>query len=64
MTSDLPDEEQLRRELEMLADVRRRIRESVGPDVRIPTRAVDYVLDDYNAVRARDAESGQDRDQA
>lgn len=56
MTTDLPDEERLRRELEMLADVRRRIRESVGPDVQIPTGTVDAVLDKYNAARARESD--------
>ncbi|MGO4205180.1 hypothetical protein AB4Z09_26275 [Rhodococcus sp. TAF43] len=58
MTADLPDEERLRRELEMLADVRRRLSESEGMDFQIPTGAVDQVLDEYNAVRARDDEGG------
>lgn len=59
MTADLPDEERLRRELEMLADVRRRIRESVGPDVQIPTGTVDDVLDEYNAIRERSDDDEQ-----
>ncbi|WP_064077701.1 hypothetical protein [Prescottella equi] len=54
MTADLPETERLRRELEMLADVRARIRETVGPDARIPTGTADAVLDDYNAARERE----------
>lgn len=54
MTDDLPETERLRRELAMLADVRARIRETVGPDARIPTGTVDAVLDDYNAALERD----------
>ncbi|MDH6284674.1 hypothetical protein [Prescottella agglutinans] len=58
MTADLPDEERLRRELEMLANVRRRLRDSEGVDFQIPTGAVDQVLDEYNAVRARESGDG------
>ncbi|GBF17715.1 hypothetical protein Br6_05122 [Rhodococcus sp. Br-6] len=54
MTEDLPETERLRRELEMLADVRARIRDSVGPDARIPTGTVDAVLDEYTAARERE----------
>ncbi|WP_145238478.1 MULTISPECIES: hypothetical protein [Nocardiaceae] len=54
MTEDLPETERLRRELAMLADVRDRIRDSVGPDARIPTGTVDNVLDDYNAACERE----------
>jgi len=60
VTEDLPETERLRRELEMLADVRARIRDSVGPDARIPTGTVDAVLDDYNAALER--ERGDDPD--
>ncbi|MBM9839626.1 hypothetical protein JO861_24040 [Rhodococcus hoagii] len=60
MTDDLPETERLRREVAMLADVRRRIRDTVGPDARIPTGTVDAVLDEYNAARER--ESGDDPD--
>ena len=60
MTEDLPETERLRRELEMLADVRARIRDSVGPDARISTGTVDAVLDDYNAALER--ERGDDPD--
>lgn len=60
MTDDLPDTERLRRELAMLADVRTRIRETVGPDTRIPTGTVDAVLDDYTAALER--ERGDDPD--
>lgn len=51
---DQPGKEQLQRELAFLAEVRRRIRETVGPQVQIPTSAVDHVLDEYNAARARE----------
>lgn len=54
VTEDQPDKEQLQRELEFLAEVRRRIRDTVGPQVQIPTSAVDHVLDEYNAALARE----------
>ncbi len=54
MTEDLAETERLRRELAMLADVRARIRDTVGPDPRIPSGTVDAVLDDYNAARERE----------
>ncbi|MFX1787194.1 hypothetical protein [Prescottella equi] len=54
MTEDLAETERLRRELAMLADVRARIRDTVGPDTRIPSGTVDAVLDDYNAARERE----------
>ncbi|WJJ14645.1 hypothetical protein P9990_26585 (plasmid) [Prescottella equi] len=60
MTEDLSETEHLRRELAMLADVRARIRDSIGPDARIPTGTVDNVLDDYNTARER--ERGDDPD--
>ncbi|WP_458683395.1 hypothetical protein [Prescottella equi] len=52
----------MRRELEMLADVRARIRDSVGPDARIPTGTVDAVLDDYNAARERERGDAPDNE--
>ncbi|MFZ2172667.1 MAG: hypothetical protein WAW17_01265 [Rhodococcus sp. (in: high G+C Gram-positive bacteria)] len=42
----------LDRELAMLADVRHRLRASEGPDVRIPTTAVDQVLDELNSLES------------
>lgn len=45
-------------ELEMLRDVRRRIRESAGEDISLSTRMIDSVLDEYNEAisRERDAD--------
>jgi hypothetical protein len=40
----------LERELAMLADVRDRLRASEGNDFRIPTTAVDQVLDEFNTL--------------
>ncbi|WAM19517.1 hypothetical protein [Rhodococcus sp. JS3073] len=40
----------LERELAMLAYVRDRLRDSEGNDVRIPTTAVDQVLDELNSL--------------
>lgn len=40
----------LDRELAMLAYVRNRLRASQGPDFRIPTTAVDQVLDELNSL--------------
>ena len=40
----------LERELAMLARVRLRLRGSEGADFRIPTTAVDEVLDELNSV--------------
>lgn len=62
MTADLPETERLRRELEMLADVRARIHDSVGPDTRIPTGTVDAVLDEYNAARERERDDAPDEE--
>ncbi|MGO4205010.1 hypothetical protein AB4Z09_25390 [Rhodococcus sp. TAF43] len=56
MTADLPEHERLRRELEMLAQVRGLLRESEGPEFQPPTRAVDQVLDEYNAARTREGD--------
>ncbi|MFZ2175186.1 MAG: hypothetical protein WAW17_14375 [Rhodococcus sp. (in: high G+C Gram-positive bacteria)] len=36
------------REPTLLADVRRRLRRSLGPDVWLPTTTVDRVLDERN----------------
>ncbi|QSE84850.1 hypothetical protein [Rhodococcus koreensis] len=40
----------LERELAMLAYVRDRLRAAEGNDFRIPTTAVDQVLDEYNTL--------------
>ena len=40
----------LQRELAMLTYVRDRLRASEGSDVRIPTTAVDQVLDELNSL--------------
>jgi hypothetical protein len=64
VTADLPDEERLRRELEMLANVRRRLHDSEGIDFQIPTGAVDQVLDEYNAIRAHSDDGEQSEDEA
>ncbi|MFE5702008.1 hypothetical protein [Rhodococcus koreensis] len=40
----------LERELAMLADVRDRLRASEGEGFRIPTTAVDQVLDELNSL--------------
>ncbi|WP_200887861.1 hypothetical protein [Rhodococcus opacus] len=40
----------LERELAMLAFVRVRLRASEGEDVRLPTTAVDQVLDELNSL--------------
>lgn len=59
MTADLPDSERLRRELEMLAQLRGLLQGSLGPDYRLSTGVVDRVLDEYNEVRAQESDDDQ-----
>ncbi|RVW04443.1 hypothetical protein [Rhodococcus spongiicola] len=51
MAADQHTQEQLRRELEMLAQLRGLLQDSLGPDHRLPTETVDRVLDEYNQAR-------------